>query len=356
MTEDPTGQEEVAKAAVEGTRAKRPKRNVEEQRKEREEQQEEHDRLFTALGSLAWLSFSVTAFIGGRVAGRAFGFTVGTSFFIVGSYGIVISIFNYVKSSKLVDRIFMFGHFSISALAFGVAIVDIAVFHAGHFGVASGVFGLYLIFQACVYRYFPPSDAWSIGWIRGGSYIATLAGLSGLFDPVPVQPLAIFGLAVLTGLIVFSIAKARSTPRQISWGMFAGIGVIGAAVIGCVFVYADNLDGPFAPSMPIHGTVALVGDDGIDGIWTSLGDGTCEGAGSAGDVLQGTADVTIWRDGQLVTAVSLGAGQVSGPGCIFPFTASVRAGARGYGVQLGQRGIVRFTLDQIVHAQLTIGN
>ena len=349
-------QKEPPDAELEGAKAKTPRKSAAQQRKEREEEQEERDKLFGALTSIGLLAIAVAAVIGGRAAGGQYALTVGTSFFTVGSYGAVVSVVNYMKYSRRSERIFVIGHLSISALALGFAIIDLAVFHTGRFGLATGVFGLYLIFSLCIYSYFLSSDAWVIGWYRGGSYLASIAGLSGLFDPVLVQPLAIFSLILLAGLIVFSIAKARSTREQVSWGMLAGLAVIGAAVVAGAFVCADNLNSPFAPNLPIHGTVTLVSHDDLDDSWFPLGDGTCQGAGSYDDVMPGPADVIIWRNGQLVTAVDLGAGQINGPDCVFPFTASVQARARSYGVQLGQRAIVSFTLDQIVHPQLTMGN
>lgn len=87
---------------------------------------------------------------------------------------------------------------------------------------------------------------------------------------------------------------------------------------------------------------------------TSTGAGCYTGGGYA-DIKTGAQVVIKDETGKVLATTTLGPGTGAGT-CTFPFRADVPAGSDFYGVELGHRGVVQFTADQMAAGvHLTIG-
>jgi hypothetical protein len=75
------------------------------------------------------------------------------------------------------------------------------------------------------------------------------------------------------------------------------------------------------------------------------------------DDIKSGAQVVIKDDsGKVIATTTLGPGDAIGAGCTFPFSVDVPRGSDFYGVELGRRGSVQYTADQLADGiHLTIG-
>lgn len=80
----------------------------------------------------------------------------------------------------------------------------------------------------------------------------------------------------------------------------------------------------------------------------------CWGSGGYGDLKQGTQITVTDAGGKVIALGQLGAGRMSGTACVLPFVLDVPAGHDFYGVEVGHRGVVRYTSDQM-HRALELG-
>jgi hypothetical protein len=88
---------------------------------------------------------------------------------------------------------------------------------------------------------------------------------------------------------------------------------------------------------------------------TSTGTGCFTGGGYA-DIKSGAQVVIKDDSGKVIATTTLGPGDAIGAGCTFPFSVDVPRGSDFYGVELGRRGSVQYTADQLADGiHLTIG-
>lgn len=105
-------------------------------------------------------------------------------------------------------------------------------------------------------------------------------------------------------------------------------------------------------SIDVAGDITVASLDSV----RSVG-GTCTTSGGYADIKTGAQVVVKDATGNVVATTTLGPGTGVGGTCTFPFRIEVPSGSDFYGVELGRRGSVQYTADQMADGvHLTIGS
>lgn len=104
--------------------------------------------------------------------------------------------------------------------------------------------------------------------------------------------------------------------------------------------------------MAVTGDITVTSPSGVTSVGT-----VCTVGGGYADIKTGTQVVIKDAVGKVLATTVLGVGTGDGGrGCRFPFRVDVPRGSDFYGVDLGRRGVVQFTADQMADGvHLTIG-
>jgi hypothetical protein len=158
-------------------------------------------------------------------------------------------------------------------------------------------------------------------------------------------------------------AEQAALQRPNNKRLFIGLGIAGLVVVGgAATAIAANLGGSAGKSITVHGTMALTDIEGFTADdpntdSTSNGvTGPCHALGGYDDIAEGAQVVFSDDSGKTLTIAHLGAGAFDANGaCSFPFTATVPAGKKFYGVTASHRGTVKMSESEVSHAAVTLG-
>lgn len=103
-------------------------------------------------------------------------------------------------------------------------------------------------------------------------------------------------------------------------------------------------------------TIDVAGDVAVADSATPYDGSACVTDGGFVDIRRGAQVVIKNSAGAVVATTTLGSGISKGGACTFAFNVEVPTGSDFYGVELGRRGTVQFTADQLADGvHLTIG-
>jgi hypothetical protein len=127
------------------------------------------------------------------------------------------------------------------------------------------------------------------------------------------------------------------------------------AIVGVVFLLLAGL-AVYGGWWWTHRDLTVRGDIAVAGSGSFYTGGMCTTSGGYADIREG-AQVVIKDDtGKVVATTTLGPGVSASGTCTFPFSVTVPTGSDFYAVELGRRGSVHYTAEQLAAGvHLTIG-
>jgi hypothetical protein len=140
-------------------------------------------------------------------------------------------------------------------------------------------------------------------------------------------------------------------PPRRPWWLIPGI--IGASIAAVAVLVAAGLLFLNSRTIDVAGDITVTDAGGILPYA-----GTCKTSGGFADIAAGAQVVIKDSTGKVVATTTLagGTGPTAGGTCTFGFHTSVPSGSDFYGVELGRRGVVQFTADQLADGvHLTLG-
>jgi hypothetical protein len=103
-------------------------------------------------------------------------------------------------------------------------------------------------------------------------------------------------------------------------------------------------------------TLTVDGDISVTGSSSGYTGGPCVTRSGFDDIAAGAQVVVKDAAGKVLATTTLGPGRSTGTACAFGFHTDVPTGSDFYGVELGRRGVVQFTAEQMAAGvHLTVG-